>query len=196
MKFFSTFGSLFAKSEKLNHGKFRQIIVDMKKYVTEHLYKIAKKDSDLMHQLKLIKDYYLLGRGDLYEEFIKECRMLSGENHLSLQSKDLNRAFQMAAQSLNIHEELDQFYFCNQDEAVAHSAAGNETTQANQTIQADESLCHITMRYKVKWPLHMIFSQGVIDRYNEIFRFLLRIKKAQHDLQQVWTLHRERKLDK
>lgn len=191
MKFFANFGALSDNSERLNHAKFHQIIVDMKKYVTEHLYKIAKKDSDLLHQLKLIKDYYLLGRGDLYEEFIKECRMLSGENHLSLQSKDLNRAFQMAAQSLNIHEELDQFYFCPQQQ----DGAANET-QMNQTMQADESLYHITMRYKVKWPLHMIFSQCVIERYNEVFRFLLRIKKAQHDLQQVWTLHREGKLDK
>lgn len=164
----------------------------MKKYVTEHLYKIAKKDSDLLHQLKLIKDFFLLGRGDQYEEFIKECRMLSGHNNLALNAKDLNRAFQMAAQSLSIGDDLDQFSFCS----AAGSSSGVPEDSHNQSIIVDESLHHISLRYKVKWPLHMIFSAGVMERYNEIFRFLLRIKKAQHDLQLVWTLHRERKMDK
>lgn len=195
VKFFSYFGGLFSKTEKLNLAKFRQVIVDMKKYVTEHLYKIAKKDSDLLHQLKLIKDFFLLGRGDQFEEFIKECRMLSGKNHLALHPKDLNRAFQMAAQSLNIGDDLDQFSFCGSSELGGGAAAATTNESHNQTINVDESLHHISMRYKVKWPLHMIFSAGVMERYNEIFRFLLRIKKAQHDLQLVWTRHREQKMD-
>lgn len=193
VKFFSYFGALFSKTEKLNLAKFRQTVVEMKKYVTEHLYKIAKKDSDLLHQLKLIKDFFLLGRGDQYEEFIKECRMLSGKNRLALQAKDLNKAFQIAAQSLNISDDLDQFSFCCASEAASNGPA-NESQ--NQSMLVDESLNHISMRYKVKWPLHMIFSAGVMERYNEIFRFMLRIKKAQHDLQLVWTLHREQKMDK
>lgn len=162
----------------------------MKKYVTEHLYKIAKKESDLLHQLKLIKDFFLLGRGDQFEEFIKECRILSGRNNLALNAKDLNRAFQMAAQSLNIADDLEQFSFCTTEGNVAND------TQSIAGVMSDETLQHISMRYRVKWPLHMIFSPGVMERYSEIFRFLLRIKKAQHDLQQVWTLHRERKMDK
>lgn len=115
----------------------------MKKYVTEHLYKIARKESDLLHQLKLIKDYYLLGRGDQFEEFIKECRMLSGRNHLALNAKDLNRAFQMAAQSLNMSgEDLDQFSFCSAD---SHAASGQMNETHNQTVVANESLHHVTM---------------------------------------------------
>lgn len=193
MRFFSYFGGLFSKTETLNLAQFQRTIGDMKKYVTEHLYKIAKKDSDLLHQLKLIKDFFLLGRGDQYEEFIKECRLLSAKNHLALNAKDLNRAFQMAAQSLNVGEDLDQFSFCSSSSGAA--ATANES-EHQSVVAADESLHHISLRYKVKWPLHMIFSAGVMERYNEIFRFLLRIKKSQHDLQLVWTMHREKKMDK
>lgn len=144
-KFFSSFGSLFSKTEPLNLGKFHQLIVDIKKYVTEHLYKIARKESDLLHQLKLIKDYYLMGRGDQFEEFIKECRILSGRNHLALNAKDLNRAFQMAAQSLNLGEDLEQFSFCS---VVSQVANGQMNDTHNQTVVANESLHHVTMHYK------------------------------------------------
>lgn len=186
MQFFGYFGSLFTRTEKLNLGKFFAMIEEMKKYVTEHLYQIAKKDSDLLHKLKLIKDYYLLARGDLFEEFIKECRVMSDGNQLN--AKDLNRAFQLAAHSLNVGEELEQFTFVAQ-------GVGNESSDA-LNMSVEHVMQTLYLKYKVKWPLHMIFSPKVMDRYNEIFRFLLRIKKAQHDLQLVWTWHRERRIDK
>lgn len=176
-KFFSYFGDLFSKTEKLNVAKFREVISNMKKYVTEHLYQIAKMDSDLLHQLQLIKDFFLLGRGDLYEEFIKECHMLTGKTSLELPARDLNRALQLAAQSVNISDDVEQFSFDSSEDACS-------------------SRCNVLLKYRVKWPLHMIFSAGVMDRYNEIFRFLLRIKKAQHDLQSVWVSHIQQKLDK
>uniref|UniRef100_T1I091 GCP_C_terminal domain-containing protein n=2 Tax=Rhodnius prolixus TaxID=13249 RepID=T1I091_RHOPR len=39
---------------------------------------------------------------------------------------------------------------------------------------------------KIKWPLLYLFSPHVMDNYNTIFRFLLRLKKAQVDIHSVW----------
>lgn len=191
IKFFSYFGDLFSKAEKLNLPKFRSAIVQMKQYVTQQLYAIAKKDSDLLHQLLLIKSFFLLGRGDQFEEFFKECRGLASGNILTMNAKDLNQAFQMSAQSLNIGDDLEQFSFV----VTTSNNALNEQS-LDESLEQDHTLQHIVLRYKVKWPLHMIFSAEVMERYNSIFRFLLRIKKAQYDLQCVWSVHREQKLDK
>lgn len=45
----------------------------------------------------------------------------------------------------------------------------------------------ILLKYKVVWPLHLIFSQSALNDYNILFRFLLRVKKTQIDLSNLWT---------
>lgn len=194
MSYFGHFGSLFSKSEQLNLSKLQKIVADMKKYVTENLYQIAKKDSDLMEQLKRIKDLYLLGRGDLFEEFFKECRSIGNGNPTTWSAKDSNRAFQMAAHSLNLGEELEQFSFVDSVPVAMMVEEAPTNPSINQSI--DHTMQFSAIKYKVKWPLHLIFSQKIMDRYNELFRFLLRIKRAQHDLQLIWTKHREQRLDR
>jgi gamma-tubulin complex component 4 len=45
----------------------------------------------------------------------------------------------------------------------------------------------LSLDYRSHWPLHLIFSSDVIEKYNILFRFLLPIKRVQLDLQHIWT---------
>lgn len=63
----------------------------------------------------------------------------------------------------------------------------NESTYCVQ----QSYLPQISLGYKVKWPLHLLFSPKVLEHYNEMFQFLIRIRKVQYGLQCVWCLHRE-----
>lgn len=45
----------------------------------------------------------------------------------------------------------------------------------------------IHLQYKINWPLHLLFSPKVLERYNILFRFLLLIKKTQYELHMVWN---------
>jgi len=45
----------------------------------------------------------------------------------------------------------------------------------------------ITLKYKVVWPLHLLFSPAALNDYNTLFRFLLRVKKTQIDLWNLWS---------
>lgn len=47
----------------------------------------------------------------------------------------------------------------------------------------------ISLKYKVVWPLHLLFGPKVIQDYNVIFRFLLRVKKTQMELHNLWRNH-------
>jgi gamma-tubulin complex component 4 len=74
--FFKKFNSL-QNEKSLNIVKFEEIVDEIKACVTKHLSEIAV--NDLVKQLKLIKDIYLLGRGELFLEFIKQTKNISNK---------------------------------------------------------------------------------------------------------------------
>ena len=43
------------------------------------------------------------------------------------------------------------------------------------------------MIYKCDWPLHLMFSPDILEKYNTLFRFLLPIKRVQLELQHIWS---------
>lgn len=46
----------------------------------------------------------------------------------------------------------------------------------------------LSLEYKCQWPLHLVFTADVIEKYNTLFRALLPIKRTQLELQHVWAL--------
>jgi gamma-tubulin complex component 4 len=171
--------------DKLTVLTFEQIIDDIKVCVTEHLSEIAITEADLSKQLRLIKDFYLLGRGELFYEFIKSLKPLYTNLITENIIRDINRAFHVAANSVNIHDEVELFSF---------DMTKDDIDTFNYESRGFFSF--LTLRYKIKWPLHLLFSPKVLEKYNDLFRFLIRIKKIQHDLQVVWSHHREEKVQR
>lgn len=45
----------------------------------------------------------------------------------------------------------------------------------------------MSIDYRSHWPLHLMFSPDVIEKYNNLFRFHLPIKRVQLDLQYIWA---------
>ena len=81
----------------------------------------------------------------------------------------------------------------------AQETAGvaNETYIENWTFSSDSSRQGtqgadpwngLSLEYRSHWPLHLMFSPDVIDKYNALFRFLLPVKRVQLDLQYVWAM--------
>lgn len=63
-------------------------------------------------------------------------------------------------------------------------------THTNQVLEAVDNL---TLNYAICWPMNIILNEKTLTRYNEIFRFLLKLKWA------LWTLNNLRfsgKVDK
>lgn len=173
------------KEEVINVGKLEHIVNVIKSCVTEHLFKISMRDADFCNQMKLIKDFYLLGRGEMYHEFTKLMRPLISQKLNDSSQRELNRAFGIAAANVNVSDDSEQFTFLIPKENIE-----------NYELSSSSFFNSFILKYKVKWPLHLLFSPKVLDRYNEMFRFLLRIKMTQNDLQELWALHREKKYEK
>ncbi len=183
-EFFKKFHHLQEK-DKMTVENFEIVVDEIKLHVAEHLSEIAIKEADLIKNLKIVKDFFLLGRGELFYEFVKEISGIFSKTVTEGTVRDVNRAFQVAASSVNVGDEVDlfQFHLNKEDiESFSHESKG--------------FVNFVTLKYKVRWPLHLLFTAKVLERYNDLFRFLLRIKKTQCDLHRIWCYHRENKVER
>lgn len=175
--------------DAIDSGAYERVINEIKAYATERLSEIAFNQADLIKHLKLVKDFYLLGRGEFFLEFIKQLEVIkpTKDGNINEQvARDVNKAFQSALNRTNI--ELDQL--------TVHLPIDDNDLSSLQNQDHDPQLFLqlLNLKFKVKWPLHLFFSPLILKRYNELFRFLLQIRKLQNDLHEIWWIHHERKM--
>lgn len=182
--FIQQFQDLHADSGA-NMLKLVELVEQIKIYVSEKLTKIALKQVDLIKQLRLIKDFFMLGRGELFLEFVKKTQGIQNAALDEHTARTVTKAFENAANSVNVVEDLENFTL-------------SMPLEESDTMSLDIRgiFRHILLKYNVQWPLHLLFAPKVMERYNELFRFLLQIRRVQYDLQTVWCYHREKKLGK
>lgn len=85
----------------------------MKQCITELLWRVAVEEAQLVQQLKLVKDFFLMGRGDLFLEFIRLTAHILNKCPTQHTSRDINLAFQMALRKMHLNDEnaMDSFNF-------------------------------------------------------------------------------------
>ncbi|KMQ97986.1 gamma-tubulin complex component 4, partial [Lasius niger] len=197
-EYFRKLQNLQARSV-FNIVEFDRTINELKQCVTELLWNVAVEEAQLMQQLRLVKEFFLMGRGDLFLEFIKLTAHILNKAPTSHTSRDINLAFQIALRKMHLNDEsaIDSFNF-----AVPVPPSENEDVDTDATDLPDNERQDpnekrgwglITLKYKVVWPLHLLFSPVVLNDYNILFRFLLRVKKTQIDLWNLWSEHMHHK---
>lgn len=111
-EYFRKLQTLQAKSV-FNIVEFDRTINELKQCVTELLWHVAVEEAQLMQQLRLVKEFFLMGRGDLFLEFIKLTAHILNKAPTSHTSRDINLAFQMALRKMHLNDEsaIDSFNF-------------------------------------------------------------------------------------
>lgn len=111
-EYFRKLQNLQAKSV-FNIVEFDRTINELKQCVTELLWHVAVEEAQLMQQLRLVKEFFLMGRGDLFLEFIKLTAHILNKTPTSHTSRDINLAFQMALRKMHLNDEsaIDSFNF-------------------------------------------------------------------------------------
>ncbi|XP_001600628.1 gamma-tubulin complex component 4 [Nasonia vitripennis] len=183
--------------------EFERTVDELKRCVTQHLWHVAVEEAQLVNRLKLIKDFYLMGRGDMFLEFIRLASHILDKTPTSHTSRDINLAFQMAIRKTQSTDEtaLESFNFAvpvlspSKDEATAEikeqsTAGSTEFSEKEREDPIDKKGWGlIILKYKVTWPLHLLFNPKTLGNYNTLFRFLLRVKKTQINLWNLWRDH-------
>ncbi|XP_017042839.1 gamma-tubulin complex component 4 homolog isoform X2 [Drosophila ficusphila] len=161
--------------DTINVFRVENAINDIKKYVSMRLSELAVNEVDLERQMGLVKDFFLLGRGEFYLEF---CSQLIGtmETYREERFKNITRSFELAATVMGITDDLEKFSLTYQ-----RISGEPEETSDFHILQG------LTLKYTYEWPLNLLFSPKAIERYNKIFRFLLIIRTFQYEIQRVWA---------
>ncbi|KAG8181727.1 hypothetical protein JTE90_028266 [Oedothorax gibbosus] len=166
---------------------FETTIDDIRKCAAERLWQVIVKGANVVHHLKIMKDFYLLGRGELYLNFIVEANQLLKMPVTTNAETDANKLFQTIARRTYPDDEsiTDKFHvtLLNQNKHIK-----NVDKEMLSKLKVESGWSSIGLIYDVPHPLHILITPSVIDRYNMIFRFLLSVRKVQIDLHQHWAL--------
>ncbi|XP_043068514.2 gamma-tubulin complex component 4 homolog isoform X1 [Drosophila bipectinata] len=147
----------------------------IKKYVSQRLSEIAINEVDLVRQLGLIKDFYLLGRGEFYLEFLTQ---LNGpfDCNLIKTNKNYPRSFEIAATVMGMADDIENF-------TLSYLKANADP---DESFDFHVFQC-LHLKFTFQWPLNLLFSPKAIERYNTIFRYLLIIRNLQFEMQRAWA---------
>ncbi|KAH8287908.1 hypothetical protein KR018_006964 [Drosophila ironensis] len=164
-----------AEEDRINPFHIEETVNRIKKFVSMRLTDIAVNEVDLAQQLSLIRDFYLLGRGEFYMEFLHQLNRSESRNIFAAKTKNYVRCFQIAATVVGITEELEHFTL----RFVKTEGDPDESCEF-QSFQC------LQLKYTFQWPLNLLFSPKAIEQYNIIFRYLLIIRNLHFQLQKNW----------
>lgn len=185
--------SLYALQQqpKFNLMLFESEIDKIRLCVAEHLWKLVVENVNLLKHLKILKDFFLLGRGELFSAFIEHARDLLKLPPSNNTSHDVHAAFlQVLSKFLPDDDEAASMFTIMIDKELTQRDKKKKTaSEADQTGPVVSGWDCIKLEYDVQWPLHILFQPVVLDKYNSLFRFLLKVKRTQMDLQQVWAAY-------
>lgn len=75
--------------------------------LARHLWQLVVVDSELLKPLQGMRDYFLLGRGDLYQYFIEDCNELTQIRPAASTAKELNVLWRAAGAKAAVEEDDD-----------------------------------------------------------------------------------------
>ncbi|ESN90925.1 hypothetical protein HELRODRAFT_182517 [Helobdella robusta] len=179
--------------------KFESTIDKIKTYVAGQLRNLMVDEADIQSNLRRFKDFFLIGRGELFLTFIDQSQHLLSKPPTLATHRDVNLAFQHAARDHSLDEKLyKQFQLVIQDANSAQSITA--TSSSSKFLQTRESGWNcLRMVAHVQWPLHIVFTDVVVHKcvfaawYSQLFSFLLYVKRIQIELQQCWSLQMQQR---
>lgn len=153
----------------------------IKACVAEQLWKLVVEDADLFRHLKLLKEMYLLGRGELYLTFIDHAyNMMKGPASNNV-AYDINATFkQSLAKILTYSEEYEELFEMKMEIGSKDDDKDPNVVKTNWD--------YLKIEYTPPWPLHLLFTPPVMEKFGSLFTFLLRVRRAQIELQNIWAL--------
>lgn len=166
---------------------FETTIDDIRKCAAEHLWQVIVKGANVVYHLKIMKDFYLLGRGELFLTFIGEANQLLRMPVTTTAESDASKLFQAVARQIFPDDDsiTDKFHITLQAKI---KKPGEIDRESLSKTKLETGWSSIGLMYDVPHPLHILITSNVIDRYNIVFRFLLSVRKVQIELHQCWAL--------
>lgn len=168
--------------EGFNLLKVQEVIENVEKYMMKRMWSLLVEENRFLEEYHSeVKDFLLLGRGELFMVFITnmEKNMINCSISSSTESS-INIEFLKAARAVLLDKEstITKFRFV----LNRNSGAGGLKWE------------DIDVTYKVRWPFHIVFTGELLKSYNDLFRFLIMLKRTQMRLNALFSIKRLRGL--
>ncbi|KAI4467885.1 gamma tubulin complex protein [Holotrichia oblita] len=158
-----------------NLANFDKTIEECRLRITQYLWTIMVNEAKILKHLQHVRDYYALGRGELFQQFI-----LTAGNHL----KEAPNNYILKNLNLIFTETATKMYGENDKSYQKFELALIKTSEANTNPWTS-----LKLNFDIVWPLHIIFHPKALELYNKLFQFLLTITRTQIELNKLWQLH-------
>ncbi|KAJ3415060.1 Gamma-tubulin complex component 4 [Chytridiales sp. JEL 0842] len=177
--------SVICKTAEFRPLDFEVAISQMKRSVAQLLWNVVVLDENLLAHLEACRNYYLLGRGDFYLNLIEQCdaRLFSAEARFAVMSEH---------EITSLFVKLSANTAAENDPALALLRFKKLDIRKMDSAEVSLYIGSLTgtpfkLEYAVNWPLDLIFTAEDIEKYNDIFNFLIALKRAQIRLHRIWT---------
>uniref|UniRef100_A0A8C4KKB9 Gamma-tubulin complex component n=1 Tax=Dromaius novaehollandiae TaxID=8790 RepID=A0A8C4KKB9_DRONO len=147
----------------------------------------------------IIKDFYLLGRGELFQAFIDTAQHMLKTPPTAVTEHDVNVAFQQSAHKVLLDDDnlLPLLHLTIEYHGKDHKDTSQTREGPSRELSPREAPASgwaaLGLSYKVQWPLHILFTPAVLEKYNVVFKYLLSVRRVQAELQHCWALQMQRK---
>ncbi|XP_049818046.1 gamma-tubulin complex component 4-like isoform X2 [Aethina tumida] len=167
------------ETEIFNKTSFDNTIEECRIKITKYLWTVLLNEGNLVEHLHQIREYVALGRAELYQQFITVINEKNKANRTTSSKApvlhNINTIFSECARKIygDNNESHSKFIL-----AVAKS-----------DNQKSDPWSQLNIYFEVNWPLHIVFHPKVMELYNKLFSLLLRLKKSEIDLTNLWHIH-------
>ncbi|CAM6098848.1 unnamed protein product [Calypogeia fissa] len=152
----------------------------------------------LMEELALLRAIYLVGSGDLLQQFASVLFNKLDRGEPWDDFYELNTMLQESVRSSShgmVVPALDSLVVTVLPRQDVKTEAGPRAISSPPQIAgrapsfAINALDSLFFTYKVAWPLELIIDSNAIKKYNQVMLFLLQVKRAKHALDKAcrWT---------
>ncbi|XP_031523597.1 gamma-tubulin complex component 4 isoform X3 [Papio anubis] len=119
---------------------------------------------------EIIKDFYLLGRGELFQAFIDTAQHMLKTPPTAVTEHDVNVAFQQSAHKVLLDDDnllpllhLTIEYHGKEHKADATQAREGPSRETSPREAPASGWAALGLSYKVQWPLHILFTPAVLE---------------------------------
>ena len=194
---------------EFDRASFELVLETIRAPIAARLGRLVVANARLLDHLGALRAYFLLGRGDFFQTFFEEAAgLLRAPPRSSTAEADMAAPFAQAAlKSSAVNDPLASRFRLRfnpaergggdddvgasahfQPRRAAAAAAATTTSGGGATarVPSFDGWDGLELDYAVPWPLGLILTKNTIARYNKLFQYLLRLKRAQLALDDAW----------
>ncbi|PSC73303.1 DNA polymerase alpha catalytic subunit [Micractinium conductrix] len=177
--------------------QFDHCVETMRAKVSALLWDLVQHRCDLVGQFEAMRSYFLLARGDFYQQFLDEAAtVLAGEPKPHTAEADMMLAFQQSA--LKSTAEADTLFgalalrWLPADAATRPEAEGGAPVwhpgrAPGVAVPRCDAWDGLFLECAVEWPLQLLFPPEVLSKYGALWQHMFRLRRVQQALEDAWA---------